>query len=191
MSAMPRLAAGKCTRLAQYSTRTQAWAWRVMPLSVRNALGEDRALAKVWSGVFAVVLLAVVVSACGDSVEDESTPSPTVAATAQPAPTATPVAAGEPTATPAAEAASSSAVETGAADPTPVPPTRAQSIILYDLTEIEKTCPGYQEFSGFRQTVSQVKITCTGPGVETVYFVDLDNLVVTGIRVPLLEPEIP
>lgn len=76
-------------------------------------------------------------------------------------------------------------------DPTPVPPTRAQSIIFYDLTEIEKTCPGYQEFSGFRQTVSQVKITCTGPGVETVYFVDLDNFTVTGIRVPLLEPEIP
>ena len=78
-----------------------------------------------------------------------------------------------------------------AADPTPVPPTRTQSIIFFDLTEIEKTCPGYQEFSGFRQTVSQVKITCTGPGVETVYFVDLDNLVVTGIRVPLLEPELP
>ena len=59
---------------------------------------------------------------------------------------------------------------------TPVPPTRTQSIIFYDLTEIEKTCPGYQEFTGFRQTVSQVKITCTAPGVETVYFVDLDNL---------------
>ncbi|MYB76299.1 MAG: hypothetical protein F4X83_04230 [Chloroflexi bacterium] len=146
---------------------------------------------RVWSKALAVCLLALAFIGCGEQGEDEPTPMPTVAATVQPAPTATPAAAAEPTATPAPETASSSAVEAVAADPTPVPPTRTQSIIFFDLTEIEKTCPGYQEFSGFRQTVSQVKITCTGPGVETVYFVDLDNLVVTGIRVPLLEPEIP
>lgn len=144
---------------------------------------------RVWGKALAVCLLALAFIGCGEQGEDESTPTPTVAATAQPAPTATPVAAAEPTATPTS--VPSSAVEAVAADPTPVPPTRTQSIIFFDLTEIEKTCPGYQEFSGFRQTVSQVKITCTGPGVETVYFVDLDNLVVTGIRVPLLEPEIP
>ena len=89
------------------------------------------------------------------------------------------------------DTASSPTVQAAPEEATPVPPTRTQSIIFYDLTEIEKTCPGYQEFTGFRQTVSQVKITCTAPGVETVYFVDLDNLVVTGIRVPLLEQEIP
>ncbi|MDE2840410.1 MAG: hypothetical protein OXM03_07255 [Chloroflexota bacterium] len=146
---------------------------------------------RFWGKALAVCILAFALIGCGGQGEDAPTPMPTVAATAQPAPTATPVAAADPTATPAPEAASSSATEAVAEDPTPVPPTQAQSIIFYDLTQIEKTCPGYQEFSGFRQTVSQVKITCTGPGVETVYFVDLDNLVVTGIRVPLLEPEIP
>lgn len=146
---------------------------------------------RVWGRTLAVCILAFALIGCGGQGQDAPTPMPTVAATAQPAPTATPVAAAEPTATPTPEAASSSAAEAVAADPTPVPPTQTQSIIFYDLTQIEKTCPGYQEFSGFRQTVSQVKITCTGPGVETVYFVDLDNLVVTGIRVPLLEPEIP
>ena len=142
--------------------------------------------------ILVVIMAAAMVSACGESTESDSSLTPTVAATEQPAPTASPQAEAEPTATPipASESASSSAVE-AAADPTPVPPTQTQSIIFYDLTEIEKTCPGYQEFTGFRQTVSQVKITCTGPGVETVYFVDLDNLVVTGIRVPLLEPEMP
>lgn len=148
---------------------------------------------KVWGRALVVCVLVLAFIGCGGQGEDESTPAPTVAATEQPAPTATPAAAAEPTAVPTPESkpASSSAEDDVTADPTPVPPTQTQSIYFYDLTAIEKTCPGYQEFSGFRQTVSQVKITCTGPGVETVYFVDLDNLVVTGIRVPLLEPEIP
>ena len=147
---------------------------------------------RVWGKALAVCILTFALIGCGDQGEDESTPTPAAAATVQPSPTATPLAAAEPTATPtpASESASPSA-ETVAADPTPVPSTQTQSIIFYDLTAIEKTCPGYQEYTGFRQTVSQIKITCTGPGVETVYFVDLDNLVVTGIRVPLLEPEIP
>ena len=147
----------------------------------------------VWVRVLTICLLAVALAACGDPAADEATPAPTAAATALPSPTGEPVAAAEPTPTPAptAAAASSDAETAAPLEPTPVPPTRTQSIIFYDLTEIEKTCPGYQEFTGFRQTVSQVKITCTGPGVETVYFVDLDNLVVTGIRVPLLEQEIP
>ena len=144
-----------------------------------------------WGKALAVCLLALAFIGCGEQGEDDSTPAPTVAATEEPAPTATPQAEAESIATPTpAPDTTPSAVE-AEADPTPVPPTRTQSIIFYDLTEIEKTCPGYQEFTGFRQTVSQVKITCTGPGVETVYFVDLDNLVVTGIRVPLLEQEIP
>jgi len=139
-----------------------------------------------------VCILAFAFIGCGEQGEADATPPPTVAATEQPAPTAPSQAEAEPTATPTpAPDTTSSSVGDAQADPTPVPPTRTQSIIFYDLTQIEKTCPGYQEFSGFRQTVSQVKITCTGPGVETVYFVDLDNLVVTGIRVPLLEPEIP
>ncbi len=145
-----------------------------------------------WGKAFAVCILALALIGCGGQGEEESTPAPTVAATEQPAPTATPQADAEPTATPAtAPDATPPPPAEVEADPTPVPPTQTQSIIFYDLTEIEKTCPGYQEFTGFRQTVSQVKITCTGPGVETVYFVDLDNLVVTGIRVPLLEPEMP
>ena len=148
---------------------------------------------KVWGKALAVCVLAVFVVGCGDSAENDAASTPTAAATAQPAPTSQPVAEAEPTATPApaTAVAPAAAGEEAQVEPTPVPPTQTQSIIFYDLTEIEKTCPGYQEYTGFRQTVSQVKITCTGPGVETVYFVDLDNLVVTGIRVPLLEPEIP
>ena len=154
----------------------------------------------VWSRALVVCLLAAVLTACGETAEDEAAPTPTTAASAptaatgtQPSPTTEAVAEAETTATPTpAPDAMSTTVEAAAPEEaTPVPPTRTQSIIFYDLTEIEKTCPGYQEFTGFRQTVSQVKITCTGPGVETVYFVDLDNLVVTGIRVPLLEQEIP
>ena len=147
---------------------------------------------RIWGKALGVCILAIALIGCGGQGEDDPTPAPTVAATEQPAPTASPQAAAEPTATPTpAPDTTPPAAAEAEADPTPVPPTRTQSIIFYDLTEIEKTCPGYQEFTGFRQTVSQVKITCTGPGVETVYFVDLDNLVVTGIRVPLLEPEIP
>lgn len=156
-------------------------------------MGEERARVRAWVKALVVCILAFAFIGCGAQEEDGSAETPTVAATEQPSPTATPPAASDPTATPtpAADAASQPSAEVVAEDPTPVPPTQTQSIIFYDLTEIEKTCPGYQEFTGFRQTVSQVKITCTGPGVETVYFVDLDNLVVTGIRVPLLEPEIP
>ncbi len=145
-----------------------------------------------WGKALGVCILAFALIGCGGQGEEESTPAPTVEATEQPAPTATPQAEAESTATstPTPDTTPPAAAE-AEADPTPVPPTQTQSIIFYDLTEIEKTCPGYQEFTGFRQTVSQVKITCTGPGVETVYFVDLDNLVVTGIRVPLLEPEMP
>lgn len=147
----------------------------------------------VWVRVLAISLLAGVLISCGETAEDEETPTPASAATALPSPTGEQVAEAAPTATPlpTAEAKSSTAEQAAPAEATPIPPTRTQSIVFYDLTEIEKTCPGYQEFTGFRQTVSQVKITCTGPGVETVYFVDLDNLVVTGIRVPLLEQEIP
>ena len=153
----------------------------------------------VWGRALAVCVLAAVFVGCGEPPADEGTPSPetastpTTAATAEPSPTPQPDAETEPTATaaPASDAASTPVSTAVPAEATPVPPTRTQSIVFYDLTEIEKTCPGYQEFTGFRQTVSQVKITCTGPGVETVYFVDLDNLVVTGIRVPLLEQEIP
>ena len=150
---------------------------------------------RMWGKALVVCVLAAALAGCGDPGEDEgaatpeSASSPTAAsvstATAQPSPTATPAADPVPTATP------SPAAEAAPAEATPEPLTQTQSIIFYDLTEIEKTCPGYQEFTGFRQTVSQVKITCTGPGVETVYFVDLENLVVTGIRVPLLEQEIP
>ena len=147
----------------------------------------------VWSRALVICVFAVALIGCGEPAEDEAASSPTVAATAEPSPTSQPVAEAEPTATPtpASDLTPSPAIEAAPEEATPVPPTQAQSILFYDLTEIEKTCPGYQEFSGFRQTVSQVKITCTGPGVETVYFVDLDNFVVTGIRVPLLEPEIP
>ena len=162
---------------------------RFAGVGAREECGHVRVLGL---SVVVCVLLAVLVS-CGGTTDDEVTPTPTVAATAQPSPTAQAVADAESTTTPtpAPAAASKSAEEAAPEGATPVPPTQAQSILFYDLTEIEKTCPGYQEFTGFRQTVSQVKITCTGPGVETVYFVDLDNLVVTGIRVPLLEPEIP
>ena len=157
-------------------------------VAAREESGHVRVLGR---SVVVCVLLAVLVS-CGGTTDDEETPTPTVAATVVPSPTAQAVADAESTATPTpAPTASNSAAEAAPEEATPVPPTQAQSILFYDLTEIEKTCPGYQEFTGFRQTVSQVKITCTGPGVETVYFVDLDNLVVTGIRVPLLEPEIP
>ena len=154
----------------------------------------------VWSKALVVCVLAAVLTACGESAEDEAAPTPTTVASAptavtetQPLPTTEAVAESETTATPTPgpDATSTTVEETVPEEATPVPPTRTQSIIFYDLTEIEKTCPGYQEFTGFRQTVSQVKITCTAPGVETVYFVDLDNLVVTGIRVPLLEQEIP
>ena len=154
----------------------------------------------VWSRALVICVLAAGLTACGETAEDEAAPTPTTAESAptavtetQPSPTTEAVAEAETTATPtpAPDATSTTAEETAPEEATPVPPTRTQSIIFYDLTEIEKTCPGYQEFTGFRQTVSQVKITCTGPGVETVYFVDLDNLVVTGIRVPLLEQEIP
>ena len=147
---------------------------------------------RVWNKALVVCALSFALIGCGESAEDEGASTPTAAATAQPLPTAQPVAAAESTKTPPpiAEAATPAA-DAVPEEATPVPPTQTQSIFFYDLTEIEKTCPGYQEFSGFRQTVSQVKITCTGPGVETVYFVDLDNFVVTGIRVPLLEPEIP
>ena len=145
--------------------------------------------------LFVCVVLAVM-SGCGESAELEVDVAPRTATETQPAPTAESVADTAPTATstPAPEPAPTPAIETDAdadAAPQEPAPTRTQSIILYDLTKIEKTCPGYQEFTGFRQTVSQVKVTCTSPGVETVYFVDLDNLVVTGIRVPLLEPEMP
>ena len=148
---------------------------------------------KVLSRALFVCVLAAVLTACGETSENEVVPAPTTAATALPSPTSQPVVESEPTTTPTPvlDSVSSPTVQAAPEEATPVPPTRTQSIIFYDLTEIEKTCPGYQEFTGFRQTVSQVKITCTGPGVETVYFVDLDNLVVTGIRVPLLEQEIP
>jgi hypothetical protein len=164
------------------------------------AAGKECARVKVWSRALAICLLAVAVIGCGATAEDEAALTPTAATSApkavtetQPSPTTEAVAESETTATPtpAPDATSTTVEETVPEEATPVPPTRTQSIIFYDLTEIEKTCPGYQEFTGFRQTVSQVKITCTGPGVETVYFVDLDNLVVTGIRVPLLEQEIP
>ena len=150
----------------------------------------------VWGRILVVCIVLAVVSACGDSAEEEVVPTPASATETQSSPTAEAVAEAEPTATPTPgpDAGATPAVEadagTDAAQQEPAP-TQAQSIIFYDLTAIEKTCPGYQEFTGFRQTVSQVKITCTSPGVETVYFVDLDNLVVTGIRVPLLEPEMP
>ena len=149
---------------------------------------------KAWSRAFLVCIVAAALIGCGEPADDEAASSPTVAATAaEPSPTSQPIAEAEPTTspTPASDPTPSPAVEAAPEEATPVPPTQTQSIIFYDLTEIEKTCPGYQEFTGFRQTVSQVKITCTGPGVETVYFVDLDNFVVTGIRVPLLEGEIP
>ncbi len=147
---------------------------------------------RVWNKALVVCALSLALLGCGDSSEDEGATTPTVAATTQPSPTPQPVAEVEPTTTPTPVAvAATPAADAVLEEATPVPPTQTQSIFFYDLTEIEKTCPGYQEFTGFRQTVSQVKITCTGPGVETVYFVDLDNLVVTGIRVPLLEPEIP
>lgn len=151
---------------------------------------------RLWTKALAACVLAVALAGCGDSAVSEQPTTPPEAATAQPTATTQAAAAAEPTATPTAtpKSAPTPAVEADAgadAAPQEPAPTRTQSIILYDLTEIEKTCPGYQEFTGFRQTVSQVKITCTSPGVETVYFVDLDNLVVTGIRVPLLEPEIP
>ena len=156
---------------------------------------------KVWSRALVDLLCwRLSLTACGESAEDEAALTPTTAASAptavtetQPLPTTEAVAEAETTATPTPgpDATSTTVEETVPEEATPVPPTRTQSIIFYDLTEIEKTCPGYQEFTGFRQTVSQVKITCTAPGVETVYFVDLDNLVVTGIRVPLLEQEIP
>ena len=164
------------------------------------AVGKECARVKVWSRALAICLLAVALIGCGESAEDEAaltpaaaTSAPTAATETQPSPTTEAVAEAETTATPTPvpDTATSPTVEAAPEEATPVPPTRTQSIIFYDLTEIEKTCPGYQEFTGFRQTVSQVKITCTGPGVETVYFVDLDNLVVTGIRVPLLEQEIP
>ena len=150
----------------------------------------------VWGRVLFICLLAAVMAGCGESAAVEVDVGPETATATQSAPTAESVAETAPTATPspAPDPAPTPAVEADAdsdAAPEEPAPTRTQSIILYDLTEIEKTCPGYQEFTGFRQTVSQVKITCTSPGVETVYFVDLDNLVVTGIRVPLLEPEMP
>ena len=152
-------------------------------------------------------LLAVALLGCGDTTENEeatapsatsptaedsaAAASPEAAATVAATPTSPPDADAEPTATPSSAATAQLAAEAAPVAPTPAPPTQTQSIMFYDLTAIESTCPGYQEFTGFRQTVSQVKITCTGPGVETVYFVDLDNFVVTGIRVPLLDPDIP
>ncbi len=154
-----------------------------------------------------VCLLAAALIGCGDSTENEeatvlpenspaaadaaAAASPEAGPTAAATPTSPPAADAAPSASPSPDAAAQTAAEEVPVEPTPAPPTQTQSIIFYDLTKLESTCPGYQELTGFRQTVSQVKITCTGPGVETVYFVDLDNFVVTGIRVPLLDPEIP
>jgi len=71
------------------------------------------------------------------------------------------------------------------------------SILFYDLSELERTCPGYQEYtygriesniaSGYTvedKRISQVRIGCTIHGVETVYFLDMESRGFSGIRLP-------
>ena len=44
---------------------------------------------------------------------------------------------------------------------------------------------GYQEHLSFNDTISQIKIVCTQPGIETVYFVDTEKQTVTVLRIPI------
>lgn len=44
---------------------------------------------------------------------------------------------------------------------------------------------GYQEHLTFNDTISQIKIVCSQPGIETVYFIDTENQTVTVVRIPI------
>lgn len=58
-------------------------------------------------------------------------------------------------------------------------------VLFYELEEPEQTCLGYQEHLTFNDTISQIKIVCTQPGIETVYFIDTEKQVVTVVRIPI------
>jgi hypothetical protein len=94
-----------------------------------------------------------------------------------------------------AAVAQASPTPTVAAQPSPVPTPEAEQayspVLFYDLTAFERTCPGYQEYRSFGDRIAQVKITCTGPGVETVYFIDVEKQLITGVRMPLVAPGQP
>ena len=67
----------------------------------------------------------------------------------------------------------------------PEPHVWPAGVLFYQLEEPEQTCLGYQEHLSFNDTISQIKIVCTQPGIETVYFVDTEKQTVTVLRIPI------
>jgi hypothetical protein len=73
--------------------------------------------------------------------------------------------------------------------PTPTPRTMQQpsAVLFYNIQEVERLCPDYEEYRLFEgvERKSQVKVVCSGPGRETVYYIDIEKQRITGVRLPV------